>query len=76
MSNKVLRNIWLVVAVMAAVVSMAHICDMVMTANWSKWWMCLGYCLLCFGAFRLNRVYHYAVRHGNLFGHVRLRKSK
>lgn len=75
MSNKVLRNIWLAVAVMAAVVSVAYICDMCMTANWSKWWVCLGYCLLIFGVYRLYRVYRYAVRHGNLYDHVRIMKQ-
>lgn len=75
MSNKVLRNTWLVVVMMAAVVSVANICDMVMTANWSKWWICFGYCLLFFGAFRLYRVYRYAVRHGNLYGQIRIMKQ-
>lgn len=76
MSNAVLRNIWLVVGTLTAGLCIAHTVDMILTDSWSKWWICAAYAIWSFLMFRLFAVFRHAVRKGNLYGHVRLRRRR
>lgn len=76
MSNAVLRNIWLVVGILAAVLCIAHTVDVVLADNWSKWWIGAAYAIWSFLMFRLFAIYRHAVKKGNLYGHVRLRRRR
>lgn len=75
-SNAVLRNIWLVVGILTALLCIAHAVDLILTENWDRWWICVAYAIWSFLMFRLYAVFRHAVRKGNLYGHVRLRKRR